>query len=190
MEALAGYSSDSSEEGSPSSPKNPRIFLPTSHHNVNNCLQADSEENSSHVSNRETSVALLEPPPLSEDSMLFGDIDLFSSKYTPICQSNLLNKNNNQPRIDSSCVPTSWVHQIQSEHEFHNPAFFQSALQNLGIKDELGTNASCQEIIYSYEYDLVRLEEEARIRQYQNVPVATPSPFAQKQLERVMQQRR
>lgn len=79
--------------------------------------------------------------------------------------------------------------QLKSQHEFHNPAFFQNLVQHFGIKDELGGGV---ESFHSYEFDLVRLEEEARMRQQQQTaqPVATPTAYAQEQLDRVMQRHR
>jgi hypothetical protein len=183
MDALADYSSDDSEEALPSSTKKPKL---SPEFGVSNRYQVDDVNDSI----QENRLSLLEPPPLSKDSMIFGEIDLFSAKYAPSLRSRPSNQECSQNQKDIASSPTDWVQQIQSGHEFHNPAFFQSALQTLGVEDELGTNVACQELIYPYELDLVRLEEEARIRQYQNAAVATPSPFAQQQLERVMQQRR
>ena len=162
----------------------------------------------------------LPPPPLGNHSLILSTVDHFSSRYgstihhrdskvpmplklqqlqllqrtsgSKAAATNKKNHNNDDNNPDSC-----WAEELKSQHDFCNPALFQTAVQNFGIHTVLGSNmmtSYCQEnattisTMEDYEFDLVRLEEEARLRQQQqHVAIASPTPFAQEQLERAMQ---
>lgn len=154
-----------------------------------------------------SSSKMLPPPPLGNHSLITSEVDHFSLNYgsqpldsaipVPLKLQQLqlqrssrstkttLNNNNTA----NTTAKFSWAEEIKSQHDFCNPALFETAVQNFGICNVLGSNITCQEtVMEDYEFDLVRLEEEARIRQQQqHVAIASPTPFAQEQLERAMQ---
>mmetsp|Transcript_13795 Transcript_13795/g.18005 ORF Transcript_13795/g.18005 Transcript_13795/m.18005 type:complete len:213 (+) Transcript_13795:91-729(+) len=70
-------------------------------------------------------------------------------------------------------------------HEFCNPLLMEQTIQKLGIRKPLGSNMRCDDdAVLEWETDLVNLEEQARIREFQqHQPSETAvSGFAQEQL--------
>jgi hypothetical protein len=153
-----------------------------------------------------TSATRLPPPPLGSHSLITSEVDHFSLKYgthtlnsaIPIpskLQQLLLSRSSCSTSTTlnhkaNTTTNISWAEEIKSQHDFCNPALFQTAVENFGIRNVLGSNMHYQEnVMEDYEFDLVRLEEEARLRQQQqqqHVAIETPTPFAQEQLERAM----
>jgi hypothetical protein len=140
------------------------------------------------------STSLFPPPPLSNDSLITSDVDYFTPKYgIPLASNGKLPLK----LLELSSSSTIWAEKLKSQHEFHNPAFFQTAVQKFGIQNALGSTMTCLETMHEYEFDLIQLEEEARIRQHQqwqqqqqqdgHPPNIAPTPYAQEQLERAMQ---
>ena len=193
MDALAGYGSEESEDEPPKQDLS-NLILPT--------LTAYSDEEDDERPLAKSAAAIgekldakgnlksgyiLPPPPLGMESIVMSDTDHFSATYaTPIEEVVPM-----PPKLEElqSQSTTNWALKLKSQHEFHNPGFFQNVIQHVGIQDELGTNTFSQEQFQPYEYDLLKLEEEARMRQQQqHNPIAAPTAYAQQQLERAMRQ--
>lgn len=109
---------------------------------------------------------VLPPPPLSSNaSLIQWDTDYTAEYRSPpssvISDAALAQK---LASLDSDSV--SWAQHLKSQHEFHNPHFFDSVVTHFGIQRPLDSNL--QEPSYQrYEYDLPAAEEQARIRQEQ-----------------------
>jgi hypothetical protein len=81
-----------------------------------------------------------------------------------------------------------WANHLKSQHEFHNPHFFDNIVSHFGIQAPLDSNL--ENISFqAYEFDLAAVEEQTRIRQQEQQQQTTTvaSQFAQGQLERAMQ---
>jgi hypothetical protein len=205
MDTLAGYSSDDSDDDAPHHPSS----LSGSIANDGDDDDA-TKESSLQLLKRELQplpkrtkmdvpvvdvdakiTALFPPPPLGNNSLITSEVDYFTPKYgIPLAPKGEMPLK----LLQLSSSSTIWSEKLKSQHEFHNPAFFQTAVHQFGIQDALGTTMTCLETMHDYESDLIRLEEEARIRQqlqqqqdYVHPPIAAPTPYAQEQLERAMQ---
>lgn len=103
------------------------------------------------------------------------------------------NNNNNQPQEQQH--HTGLADRLKSQHDFHNPAFFQTVVQHFGIQEPLGSTVPCETSFQAYEYDLLAAEANVRILQQQQQQLLqdgvtggmAPSSFAQQQLERALQ---
>jgi hypothetical protein len=84
----------------------------------------------------------------------------------------------------------SWANHLKSQHEFHNPHFFDNIVSHFGIQAPLDSNLE-HVSFHAYEFDLPAVEEQTRIRQHeqqqQTTTTTAASEFAQGQLERAMQ---
>lgn len=120
--------------------------------------------------------------------MIESTVDYFTATYgSPSWKADMPPKLK-QLAASSTTTTTNWAQQLKSQHEFHNPAFFQTVMNHFGVQDRGASNlpVGLKETFHDYEFDLVRLEEEARMRQ-QQPPIAAPTAYAQEQLERAMQ---
>lgn len=209
MDTLAGYSSEDSDDDAPHHPSSLSGSLVNDGDDEDDndatkdpSLQLQKElpplkktpKPNKPLADIAKSTSLFPPPPLVNDSLIASDVDRFTPNYgIPLASNGELPLKLLQQLSSSSTV---WAEKLKSQHEFHNPAFFQTAVHQFGIQDPLGSTMTCRETMHEYEFDLVQLEEEARIRQQQQwqqqqdyghpLNVA-PTPYVQEQLERAMQ---
>ena len=183
MDALAGYGSDDSDDDVPQNTST--LSGLTAYGDEDGEDNKEQEPLQKRLKQEpETKDTVLPPPPLGNDSIIKSEVDHFTSKYGTLLDSTV----EMPAKLQQLSSSTNWADQLKSQHEFHNPAFFQTVVEHFGIQDVLGSNMECQETLHDYEFDLVRLEEEARIRQQvDHQAIATPTPYAQEQLERAMQ---
>jgi hypothetical protein len=137
------------------------------------------------------SVSLPFPPPLTSNDrfMIEWNEDYVTAKQTS--RTGPLKKVTSE-KLQQISLETSWAQQLKKQHDFHNPHFFESVVEQFGIRDEMGSNLPNEEQFAEWEFDLMKYEEQARVQeqaQYQQEQnAAAPSNFAQQQLERAMQQ--
>lgn len=180
MDALAGYGSDSSSSS---------LSIGKQENALSSLVgySDDEDENAtndkiSKSDNRNTNNTSALPKPrlnTENNSMILRPEDHFSSLYgNPLADE----------KKSSQKLNKDWIKTLKSKREFNNPAFFHTMVDHFGIQEPLGTNIM-RETFYEYEYDLVRLEEECRMRQQQqNNSIAATTAFAQQQMERAMHQ--
>jgi hypothetical protein len=130
------------------------------------------------------------PPPLTSDGrfMIEWNEDYVTAKQSLRTAS--LKKVTSE-KLQHISAETSWAQQLKKQHDFHNPHFFESVVEQFGIRDEMGSNLPNEEQFAGWEFDLAKYEEQARVQeqaQYQEQNTAASSHFAQQQLERAMQQ--
>lgn len=180
MDALAGYGSDSSS--SPSLGKQPNALSSLVGYSDDEEENATEDKISKSHNRNTNNISALPKPRLSteDDSMILRPEDHFSSNY---------GNPSTEEKKSSQLLNKDWIKTLKSKREFHNPAFFHTMVGHFGIQEPLGTNIR-KEKFHEYEYDLVRLEEECRMReQQQNNSLAATTAFAQQQMERAMHQR-
>lgn len=140
---------------------------------------------------------VLPPPPTSfNKSLIQWDADYTASYRTPPKSVNT------NPQLiqkletlggqadDNHSERVSWAQHLKSQHEFHNPHFFDNVVTHFGIQHPLQSNVQEDELNFQlYEYDLVAAEEQARIRQEQRQhqeQSSVISQYAQAQFDRAM----
>jgi hypothetical protein len=127
------------------------------------------------------------PPPTSDDRIMTEwNEDYLTAKQSSMTRS--LKKVSE--KLQKLSAETSWAQQLKKQHDFHNPHFFESVVEQFGIRDEMGSNLPNEEQLVEWEFDLVKYEEHSRVleqAQFQQENAAAPSHFAQQQLELAMQ---
>lgn len=129
---------------------------------------------------------LFPPPPISDDHIMIE----WNEDYVTAKQSSRTGslKQVTSEKIQQISAETSWAQQLKKQHDFHNPHFFESVVEQFGIQNEMGSNLPNEEQLEEWEFDLVKYEEKARVFFQQEQNAAAPSPFTQQQLERAMQE--
>ena len=129
------------------------------------------------------------PPPTSDDRiMIEWNEDYVTAKQSP--RTGSLKKAASE-KLQQISAETSWAQQLKKQHDFHNPHFLESVVEQFAIRDEMGSNLPNKEQLAEWEFDLAKYEEQARVQeqvQQQERNAAAPSNFTQQQLERAMQQ--
>jgi len=111
---------------------------------------------------------VLPPPSLSGSSLVLWDKDFISTNYRNLstkCTNVELQQKLNHLREKSK--NTSWAEQLMSQQEFHNPHFFENAIEHFDIQDPLGSNISFGDNLQEFEFNVLATEEQTRIRQQQ-----------------------
>ena len=136
----------------------------------------------------------LPPPPLSDTSMIHWTTD-YTADYrtaqdTSQVSPDLVEKLEGM-RSDGSNVVVSWAKHLKSQHEFHNPHFFQNVVSHFGIQNDLGSHIK-GESFQLFEFELAAAEEQARIRDQERQQQETMASNYAKQhlLEEAMKIRR
>jgi hypothetical protein len=114
---------------------------------------------------------VLPPPPTSTDkSLIEWENDYTASYRAPpasvIQNPQLTRKLSALESGKESSI--SWAQHLKSQHEFHNPHFFDNVVTHFGIQHPLQSNVPSQEF-QLYEFDLPAAEEQARIRKEQEL---------------------
>jgi hypothetical protein len=107
------------------------------------------------------------PPPTSDDTILVQwKTDYFTAKQQQ--QSHPTKKANLKKlqQIAASASDSGWAQQLKEQHDFHNPHYFESVVEHIGIQEEMGSNLQGERVT-SWEFNLQQLEEQARIRYQQ-----------------------
>jgi hypothetical protein len=68
-------------------------------------------------------------------------------------------------KLQQISAETSWAQQLKKQHDFHNPHFFESVVEQFGIRNEMGSNLPKEEQLVEWEFDLVKYEEQARVQE-------------------------
>jgi hypothetical protein len=128
------------------------------------------------------------PPPTSDNRiMIEWNKDYLTTKQSSRTGDLKNITSEGLQQLSLSSAETSWAQQLKNRHDFHNPHFFESVVEQFGIRDEMGSNLPNEEQFAEWEFDLVRCEEHARVQeqaQFQQEQDATaPSHFVQQQLE-------
>lgn len=162
-------------------------------------------------------LASLPPPPLSADgNMIQWEADFLSTKLndhrnnkssglseqvtTLQAMTEKIEREckEESQKISSKTKPQhSWVSVVKAQHEFHNPRFLDNVASQCGITSVMGSNIQRVETFDDYEFNLLGLEEKARMQAFSpindNWQTATTaeemgtSQFAQQQLEEALQ---
>jgi HCNGP-like protein len=197
MEALAGYGSDDSSLSSSNgdAQKKPALSRLVDYSDDESSAEGDSptkKEIGNAIRKRKRSwdnggtADILPPPPLSSSSMIHWTKD-YSSRYRTAGDSSQVSAELIQKLETLRSGAVSWAHHLKSQHEFHNPHFFDDVVTHFGIQAPLDSNIE-KLSFQKYEFDLPAVEEQARIRQQEQQQSTTVvSQFAHEQLERAMQ---
>jgi hypothetical protein len=105
------------------------------------------------------------PPPTSDDRiMIEWNEDYVTAKQSSRTESL---KKVTSKKLQQISAETSWAQQLKKQHDFHNPHFFESVVEQFGIRDEMGSNLPNKEQLAEWEFDLVKYEEQARVDEKQ-----------------------
>ena len=147
MDVLGDYGSSSdSEESAADSPPKRQTALPSSSSLAESKRPRINSENNSNE-------AMLPPPPNLEQSqqqMLLGPddkVDFLSVKQAAFQQQTTGDKKkassvNFSQRFQQISNGAPWAEQLQEQHDFYNPHFFESVVESFGIQT-VGTNIAC-----------------------------------------------
>jgi hypothetical protein len=121
------------------------------------------------------------PPPTSDDRiMIEWNKDYLTAKQSSSRTGSL--KEVTSEKLRELSAETSWAQQLKKQHDFHNPHFFESVVEQFGIRDEMGSNLPNEEALAEWEFDLVKYEEQARVQEQaqcqQEQNAAVPSHFS------------
>ena len=143
-----------------------------------------------------TDNVLPSPPLSSTTSLIQWDTD-YTAHYRTVPSQTL---NETRPELihklsllsDGNSV-VSWAQHLKSQHEFHNPHFFDNVVSHFGIQKPLDSNLATTQF-QLYEYDLLAAEQHARIRQEQerqrSAVVEASTRFAQQHFEQALRKPR
>jgi hypothetical protein len=92
------------------------------------------------------------PPPTSDDRiMIEWNEDYVTAKQSSRTESL---KKVTSKKLQQISAETSWAQQLKKQHDFHNPHFFESVVEQFGIRDEMGSNLPNKEQLAEWEFDL------------------------------------
>ena len=97
------------------------------------------------------------PPPLGNDSIIHWTVDYLKAtdKLLPPASTQLAEKLE-RLHANNAATGTSWAEHLKSQHEFHNPHFFDSVVEHFGIEQPLASQVS-EDMVQDFEFDLVGL---------------------------------
>ena len=194
MDALAGYGSDdssSSESAAAASQQQAQQALSGLLHysdndesSENEIHQAESNSSLSGGADRKRKRSCdsnagaastnddLPPPPTSTNkSLIEWETDYTASYRAPpanVIQNLKLTRKLAALESSGKQSSVSWAQHLKSQHEFHNPHFFDNVVTHFGIEHPLQSNVPSRDF-QLYEFDLPAAEEQARIRNEQKL---------------------
>ena len=111
-------------------------------------------------------------------SLVEWDTDYISDyRHTTTAASNSSNKNakylqdrleRSAARLEQFASEVGYATQLKSQHGFHNPCFMENAAQQLGVQQVMTPSAGRTEAFEDYEFNILELEEQVRIQEFQN----------------------
>ena len=120
-----------------------------------------------------TAFSAFAPPPLGNDSIIHWTVDYLKAtdKQLPPASTKLAEKLE-RLHANNAATGTSWAEHLKSQHEFHNPHFFDSVVEHFGIEQPLGSQVS-QDMVQDFEFDIVGLPRPKLKTKEEQVPEST-----------------
>jgi hypothetical protein len=104
-----------------------------------------------------TAFSAFAPPPLGNDSIIHWTVDYLKATDKPLPPaSTQLAEKLERLHANNAATGTSWAEHLKSQHEFHNPHFFESVVEHFGIIQPLGSQVS-EDMVQDFEFDIVGL---------------------------------
>jgi hypothetical protein len=118
-----------------------------------------------------TAFSAFAPPPLGNDSIIHWTVDYLKATDKPLPPaSTQLAEKLERLHANNAATGTSWAEHLKSQHEFHNPHFFDSVVEHFGIEQPLASQVS-EDMVQEFEFDIVGLPR----RKSKTKPVDEPT---------------
>jgi hypothetical protein len=104
-----------------------------------------------------TAFSAFAPPPLGNDSIIHWPVDYLKATDKPLPPPSIqLTEKLERLHANTAATGTSWAEHLKSQHEFHNPHFFDSVVEHFGIEQPLASQVS-EDMVQDFEFDIVGL---------------------------------